>query len=100
MLYVIAAFSVSEIGVIFVLRWILVSRSTQLLASDPQNSKALNTWRTGYLAIYAVSLSIAIYGLMLHFMGFGFPQIVLFFIAGFVLILCFPPRAPIRPFTP
>lgn len=47
----------------------------------------------GHIVIYAISLSIALYGLMLDFMGFSMPAVAPFLLAGFALILFFRPMA-------
>ena len=50
---------------------------------------ALARWRVGYVVIYALSLSIALYGLVLPFMGFPMSAVAPFLLAGFALILFF-----------
>lgn len=79
--------------VIFALRKILLLPAEDTLQRNPQDAKALARWRVGHIVIYAISLSIALYGLMLHFMGFSMPAVVPFFLAGFALILFFEPMA-------
>ena len=92
MLYGLSAFALAEALTILLIRWILVSRSEPVLLANPSDTKALGRWRTGYLAMYSVSLSIAIYGLLLHFLGFELRNVVPFFAAGFLLIVVLPPR--------
>ena len=92
LLYALAAFACGEVLTIFILRWILVLRSEQLLAENPGDQKALARWKVGYLGMYAVALSVAIYGLLLHFLGFELQQVVPFFAAGAIFILILPPR--------
>jgi hypothetical protein len=41
---------------------------------------------------YCLSEAIALYGMVLHFLGFGLSQIVPFFIAGLGLIIFYWPR--------
>lgn len=92
LLYALAAFACGEVLTIFILRWILVSRSEQLLAENPGDQKALARWKIGYLGMYAVALSVAIYGLLLHFLGFELLHVVPFFAGGALFILILPPR--------
>lgn len=76
---------------IFILRKILLLPAEDTLQSEPQDAKALARWRLGHIVIYAISLSIAMYGLVLHFMGFSLPAVAPFLLAGFALILFFRP---------
>jgi hypothetical protein len=92
LLYSISGLALADAFAIFVLRWILVLRSEQVLVANPADQKAGNRWRVGYLAMYAVALSIAIYGLLLHFLGFAERDVVPFFVAGSLFILILPPR--------
>ena len=76
---------------IFVFRRTFVARAEATLQSQPQDAMALARWRVGYIVIYAFSLSIALYGLVLHFMGFSLPAVAPFLLVGFALILFFKP---------
>ena len=67
--------------VIFVLRRTLVFRAEETLKRQPQDTMALARWRVGYVVIYALSLSIALYGLVLHFMGFSMSAVAPFLLA-------------------
>ena len=91
LLYALAAFACGEVLTIFILRWILVSRSANALVADPTDQKALSRWKTGYLGMYSVALSIAIYGLLLHFLGFTIQYVIPFFVTGAICILILPP---------
>ncbi len=77
---------------IFVMRRIQVFPAEEILQSQPQDAKALGRLRLGYLITYALSLSIALYGVALHFFGFSISQVTPFFIAGFALILFYGPK--------
>jgi len=88
--------AVGDVGVVYFARRILVGRAEKLLDTLPEDPRTLARWRTGYLVIFAVSGSIAVYGVMLHVLGFTFSQAVPFFIAGFALTLFFAPRRPIE----
>jgi hypothetical protein len=91
---VLALLSMATVAVIFLLRRKLVKSAEQTLSVQPDDTDALARWRAGYLITYAFSEAIALYGLVLHFMGFAFVQVLPFFIAGFVLILFYVPRRP------
>ena len=85
--------AITEAILIFVLRRIQTLPLEALLENQSQDAKVLFRWRQSYLVNYCLSLSIALYGLVLHFLGFTLPQIAPFFIAGFALIAFLGPRA-------
>ncbi len=86
--------SIVTVAAIFLLRGKLVKSAEQILSVQPDDTAALARWRSGYVITYAFSEVIALYGLVLHFMGFAFVQVLPFFIAGFVMILFYAPRRP------
>ena len=92
MLRALTVVAVSVVILIFVMRRIQVFPAEAILQSQPEDAKALGRLRQGYLVTYALSLSIAMYGVVLHFVGFSISQIAPFFIAGFALIVFFGPR--------
>jgi hypothetical protein len=55
----------------------------------------LNHWRRGYIATYALCEMLALFGLILRFLGSGFQQSLLYNVGGFGLLLFFGPRAPV-----
>jgi cytochrome b561 len=93
--YVFTTLGVAIVGVIFVLRRTLVLRAAASLASHPEDNLSLSQWRTGYFATYALCEALALFGLILHFMGGGFQQSVPYYIGGFILLFFFRPRAPV-----
>lgn len=86
------AVAVSIVLVIFVLQRVQVRPVESMLEKQPQDPKALLSWRKGYIITYCLSLSIALYGLILHFFGFSTFNIAPFFIAALALILFFGPK--------
>jgi hypothetical protein len=84
--------AVSLVILLFVMRRIQVLPAEAILQEQPQNAKALARWRQGYLVSYILSLSIALYGLVLHFLGFSISQVAPFFVAGTALILFLGPK--------
>lgn len=93
--YVFSTLSVAIVGVIFVLRRTLVLRAAESLASHRDDSLSLNHWRTGYLATYVLCEALALFGLVLRFMGSNFQQSVPFYIGGFTLLFFFRAREPV-----
>ena len=93
----ITVLAVSIVALLFVMRRIQVHSAEATLEKLPQDAKALGRWRQGHLVTYTLSLSIALYGLVLHFLGFSVSQVAPFFILGTALILFLGPRSiPIR----
>jgi len=77
------------VTVIFLVRKTFVYPA-QVRLEDP---KLLARWRTGYLITYVLAEAIALYGLVLHFLGFSLLQISPFLIGGFLLVLFLGPRS-------
>src|SRR5215467_7131690 len=82
----IALVAVGEVLVLFFFRRRFVLQNALLLVSDAGNASALARWRAGHIIVWALSLSIGLYGLMLRYMGFYFRQVSIFFIAGAALM--------------
>jgi F0F1-type ATP synthase membrane subunit c/vacuolar-type H+-ATPase subunit K len=92
--YVFTTVGVAIVGMIFVVRRTLVSRSAESLASNPNDSLTLSHWRSGYIVTYALCEALALFGLILRFLGFNFWQSLPFYVGGFVLLFFFGPREP------
>jgi hypothetical protein len=92
--FAITLVAINTVGIIVAVRQLFVLRSEATLVSEPKNAVALNRWRTGYLAIYALSESVALFGLVLRILGFNLSEVTPFYLAGFALILLFAPRQP------
>ena len=92
--YAFSMLAVAIVGTIFVIRRTLVLRAAENLATNPDDAVSLGYWRTGYLATYALCEALALFGLVLRFMGGTLPQSALYYGGGFVLLCFFGPRAP------
>jgi hypothetical protein len=92
--YVFTTAGVAIVGVIFVVRRTLVLRSAETLAARPDDTLTLSHWKSGYIATYALCEGLALFGLILRFMGCSFRQCLPFYIGGFVLLFFFGPREP------
>jgi hypothetical protein len=84
--------SVLNVGGILVIRRLVVARAEAALRNNPADAPALVRWRAGYIATYAIAESVALFGLVLRFIGFSLAQAAPFFVAALVLILFFGPR--------
>jgi hypothetical protein len=93
--YVFTTVGVALVGMIFVVRRTLVLRPAEDLAARPDDSISLSHWKTGYIATYALCEALALFGLVLRFLGFTFQKSLPFYVAGFVLLLFFGPREPV-----
>jgi hypothetical protein len=93
--YMLTTAGVAIVGMIFVVRRTLVFRSAESLALNPDDSMALNHWKTGYLATYAFCEALALFGLVLRFVGSNFQQSAPFYVGGLILLAFFGPRRPV-----
>jgi hypothetical protein len=92
--YLFTTLAVAVVGIIFVVRRTLVLRAAESLATRPDDSLILTHWRTGYLATYALCEALALFGLILRFLGYNFEQSASYYLGGVVLLLFFGPRLP------
>ena len=92
--YTMAALAIFMIAAILVVRRIFVKPAERALNENPENAVPLNRWRGGYIVTFALSEIVALYGVVLRFVGVRFSQVVPFFLAGFILMLFFGPRRP------
>jgi hypothetical protein len=92
--YLFTTLGVAVVGAIFVVRRTLVFRAEESLARSADDKLALNQWRTGYIATYALCEALALFGLTERFLGSDVRQSVPYYIGGFVLMFFFRPRAP------
>jgi hypothetical protein len=86
--------SVVNVAVILFIRRLMVSRAEATLRESPEDAAALMRWRSGYIVIYAAAEGIALFGLVLHFVGYRLVEVAPFFVAGFILLLFYAPRRP------
>jgi F0F1-type ATP synthase membrane subunit c/vacuolar-type H+-ATPase subunit K len=92
--YLFATLGVAIVGIIFVVRRTLVFRAAASLATQPEDILSLNQWRTGYVATYALCEALALFGLILRFVGGNLQQAMPYYLGGFVLLFFFRPRQP------
>jgi len=97
--YAMSLVSITTIGIILVVRRTLVLQSEETLRARPTDSLALNRWRSGFIVTYALAEAQAVLGLVLRLLGFSLSQVAPFYVAGFILIIFFSPRAPSRELT-
>jgi hypothetical protein len=92
--YLFSTLAVAVVGAIFVVRRTLVLRAAASLVTHPDDGISLSHWLTGYIATYALCEALALFGLVLRFMGCTSQQSVPFYIGGFVLLFFFKPQEP------
>jgi hypothetical protein len=88
--------AITTVGMIFAVRRAFILRSEKLLLAQPDDTAILNRWRTGYVATYALSESVALFGLILRILGFRLFDVAPFYLSGFALMLVFGPRRPVE----
>lgn len=84
--------AIVDVIVVFVMRRVLVFPAEAVLQDQPQDATALARWKAGYIVTYALSMSIALYGLVLHFFGFPLGQVVPLVLASFALFIFLGPK--------
>jgi hypothetical protein len=94
--YLFTTLGVAIVGVIFVVRRTMVLRAGESLATRPEDTLSLKQWRTGYLATDALCEALALFGLILRFLGGPVQQSVPYYLGGFVLLWFFRPKLPAR----
>ena len=94
MLRVLALTSVVIAAAVFVLRGKVLAPSATLAAAKPDDANTLSLWRTAHIVIWALCEVIAMYGLLLRYLGFPVAYAAPFFACGFLLILLLAPRRP------
>ena len=94
MSYLFATLGVAIVGIIFVVRRTLVFRAESSLATQPEDSLSLSQWRTGFITTYALCEALALFGLILKFMGGGLQASVPYYLSGFILLFFFRPQQP------
>jgi hypothetical protein len=95
--YIFSTMAVAIVGMIFVVRRTLVSRSAEILSTRPEEALMLNHWKTGCIATYALCEGLALFGLVLRFLGYNLEQSLPFYLGGFALLAFFRPRVPRGP---
>ena len=93
--YLFSTLAVGIVGAIFVVRRTLVERAAESLSEHPDDSLSLGHWSTGYFVTYALCEALALFGLVLRFMGSPMQHSLLFYIGGFVLLFFFRAREPV-----
>jgi F0F1-type ATP synthase membrane subunit c/vacuolar-type H+-ATPase subunit K len=94
--YLFSTLAVGIVGTIFVVRRTLVQRAAASLAEHPDDSLSLGHWSTGYFVTYALCEALALFGLVLRFLGSPMQQSVLFYLGAFALLFFFRAREPVR----
>ena len=92
--FAITLVAITTVGMIFAVRRAFVLRAEATLAAQPGDEAAINRWRTGYIIVYALCETVALFGFVLRFLGFTLAQVLPFYVVGFVLMLLFAPRIP------
>src|SRR6476660_7106978 len=94
MLKVLALTSGVIAAAVFVLRGKVLVPSAALAATQPDDANTLSLWRTAHIVMWALCEVIAMYGLLLRYLGFPVAYAAPFFAGGFLLILFLGPRRP------
>jgi hypothetical protein len=91
---ILAVVAVVNVVVIVIVRRSMVMPAMAALLNNSADQIALNRWRGGYVATYALCEAIALYGFVLRVLGFSYRMVVPFYLASFILMIFFSPRVP------
>ncbi len=94
LIYVSVALSIWALSGGFRLRQRFVRKANEILRSHPDDVAAWKRWSAGNIIFYAMCESVALYGLMLRFMGATPAQTIPFFVVAIVGMLAFGPQRP------
>jgi hypothetical protein len=92
--FVVTLVAITTVGIIFAVWRLFVLRSETTLADRAEDTTALKRWCRGYIFTYALCETVAMFGLVLRFMGFTLSEVAPFYVVGFALMLLFGPRRP------
>ena len=92
--YALTFVSITMVGIIMVIRRTLIFPAQTALAAHATDAAALSRWRGGYIFSYAIAEAIALYGLVLRFLGFTLTQVAPFYIAAAMLLLLLTAKRP------
>lgn len=90
--FAITLVAITTVGMTFAVWRRFVLRSEVILADQPEDTAALNRWRTGYIITYTLCETVGSFGFVLRFIGFRFSEVAPFYVVSFALILLFSPR--------
>ena len=90
--YAFTGMAIMEVAGIFVLRRLLISPRQTAGMPQPEERRVSVKPATALIIIYCLSEMVAVYGVVLHFLGFSLSQVAPFFFAGLVLLFFFEPR--------
>jgi hypothetical protein len=92
LLYVFAAIGFSDVLFAFLLRSQLVTPPAEALRVNPDDAAALQKWRSGNLISFVLAETLALLGLVLKFLGFGWNIAGVFFAVSIALLMLFTPK--------
>ena len=81
-------------GVAVVLRKRMLDSAADILRLRPDDTAALIRWRAAHIVSFALCEAVALFGLVLRFLGATTFEAAPFFAVAFVLMLAFRPAAP------
>jgi hypothetical protein len=83
-----------EAAAVVYIRFNALPKAEQALQLDSEDKMALMAIRKWYVISYALCLGIGFYGMVTRMLDAGFQKALVFYVAGFALILFCTPRKP------
>lgn len=94
LLTVLVAFSFYDIVMGRSLRSKKINLAFQKLRDIPNDQISLDRWRQGQIIGASLAECVAIYGVLIHFVGGSNLEVAVFFVAGAIILLWWSPRKP------
>lgn len=86
------AVAVSNVALAMVFRRRMVEQVEEVLARDAANSEALQRWRGGNVLTFVSCEAVALYGIVLRFLGAPLREAGAFYVVAAALLLIWAPR--------
>jgi len=90
-LIALAGSAVTELLLLVVFRKLMVGKAEQVLRTNPEDHAAAQRWLSGQILTLALAEAIALYGLVLRFLGASRLESMPFGILGIALMIVFRP---------
>jgi hypothetical protein len=92
--WILGVLAAADLSMAQVIRSRKLSLALETLRTKPDDVRALGQWRIGAIISVALASSVALFGLVLHFIGGSTWQVAPFMVAGAVAMLIWWPQGP------
>jgi hypothetical protein len=93
-LYILSAVALMDAGFVVFVRAAIIPRAEHDLRQNLNDAGLWKQWRTTYVVAYVVAESVALFGLLLRFLGASLGRIIPLYVIAAALIFFSTPRPP------